>query len=420
MHITVLAAGSQGDVQPYLALAVGLKKEGYAVRFAANSNFADLAARYDLEFFTIHVNSFEIIHNPRTRTWLESDSPVLVALNTFRAVRPVVHQLLVDTFDACKGTRLIIYNSYALPFIYYFGRYLDIPCIPATLHPLPTRAYPAIHSNIPLSPSKAFNLFSHMVVNQISWQVFLPEVRKFWRGKERISFIGPFKKELEGKFPILCGFSPKVIPAAPDLPGHVVIGGYWFLQPESSWDPDPGLVEFIRSGERPLYIGFGSMGNQRSNAATTSLIVKALEETDQRAVLASGWSGLGSDQQLPDRVFLVRDIPHQWLFPQMEAIVHHGGIGTTGSGLSAGVPNVVVSHFGDQQYWGRRIAELGAGPDPIPRKNLTVERLAGAISKATRDENMKEKARLIGDQISAEDGIAKAIQSIRPYINQAG
>lgn len=416
MQITILAAGSQGDVQPYLALAVGLKKEGYAVRFAANSNFADLTARHDLEFFPIHVNSFEIIHNPRTRAWLESDSPILLALNTIRAVRPVVHQLLVDTFDACKGSRLIIYNCYALPFIYYFGRYLEIPSIPATLHPLPTRAYPAIHSNLRSSPSKAFNLFSHMVVNQISWQVFLPEVRKFWKGKGPVSFLGPFKKELDGPFPILCGYSPTVVPAADDLPDHVVIGGYWFLQPESGWKPDPSLMEFIQSGKRPIYIGFGSMGSQRSNPATASLIVKALEETNQRAVLASGWSGLGLDQRLPNNIFPVKDIPHQWLFPRMAAIVHHGGIGTTGAGLSAGVPNIVVSHFGDQMYWGKRIAELGAGPEPIARKNLTRERLAQAISMAIHDRAMKQNAETIGAKILVEEGISKAIQAIKPHI----
>src|SRR5574342_419337 len=105
MQITILAAGSQGDVQPYLALAVALKNEGYSVRFAANSNFADLAARYELDFFPIHVDSFEIIHNPRARAWLDSDSAIQLALNTLRAVRPVVHQLLLDSFDACKGSR---------------------------------------------------------------------------------------------------------------------------------------------------------------------------------------------------------------------------------------------------------------------------------------------------------------------------
>ena len=273
MQITILAAGSQGDVQPYLALAAGLKNEGYGVRFAANSNFAGLAARYEVEFFPIQVDSYEIIHNPQTRTWLDSDSAIRLALNTIRAVRPVVHQLLVDSLNACKGSRLIIYNCYALPFVYYFGRYLEIPCLPATLHPLPTGSYPAIHSNIRYSAIKPFNYFTHLVVNQISWQVFLPEVRKFWRGKERVSFIGPFKKILDEQFPILCGYSPTVIPEADDLPGRVVLCGYWFLEPHPGWKPDPGLTNFIQSGRRPIYIGFGSMGSPKNNEATTMIVL---------------------------------------------------------------------------------------------------------------------------------------------------
>ena len=417
MQITILAAGSQGDVQPYLALAVGLKNEGYGIRFAANSNFASLAASYDLDFFPIQVDSFEIIHNPRARAWLDSDSAIHLALNTIRAVRPVVHQLLVDSLHACMGSRLIIYNSYALPFVYYFGRYLAIPCIPATLHPVPTRSYPAILSNIRYSPSKTFNLFTHMVVNQISWQVFLPEARKFWKGKEPISFVGPFKKIMDEQFPILCGYSPTVIPKANDLPGNVVLCGYWLLKPYPGWKPDPGLTDFIQSGKRPLYIGFGSMGSRKNNHATTDILLKALAETGQRAVLAAGWSGLGVGHQLPDYVFPIKDIPHQWLFPQMAAIIHHGGIGTTGAGLSSGVPNIVISHFGDQNYWGRRIAELGAGPEPIARKKLSQQWLARAISTAIHDQTMIHNAEIIGAKILAEEGIQKAIQAVRPYLN---
>lgn len=416
MQITILAAGSQGDVQPYLALAVGLKNDGYGVRFAANSNFAGLAAEYELDFFPIRVDSFEIIHKPRARTWLDSDSPIRLALNTIRAVRPVVPQLLVDSFDACKGSRLIIYNCYALPFVYYFGRYLEIPCIPATLHPVPTGSYPAIHSNIRNSPGKSFNRFTHMVVNQISWQVFLPDVRKFWKGREPVAFIGPFKKIMDEPFPLLCGYSPTVVPKADDLPGHLVLCGYWFLEAPPGWQPDPGLTDFINSGRRPIYIGFGSMGNPKDNQATTDMIARALADSGQRAVLAAGWSSLGSGQHLPEYIFPIKDIPHQWLFPQMAAIVHHGGIGTTGAGLSAGVPNIVVSHFGDQMYWGKRIAELGAGPEPIARKNLTRERLAQAISMAIHDRAMKQNAETIGAKILAEEGISKAIQAIKPHI----
>jgi len=113
----------------------------------------------------------------------------------------------------------------------------------------------------------------------------------------------------------------------------------------------------------------------------------------------------------------LKSVPHSWLFPQMTAIIHHGGAGTTGAGLSSGVPNIVIPHFGDQYFWGRHVANLGVGPEPIPRKKLSVDRLAQAISIAINDQNMREKARVLGTQIRSEDGIGEAIRVIRQYIN---
>jgi UDP:flavonoid glycosyltransferase YjiC (YdhE family) len=104
------------------------------------------------------------------------------------------------------------------------------------------------------------------------------------------------------------------------------------------------------------------------------------------------------------------------LFPQTAAIIHHGGAGTTGMALRSGGPSVVIPHFGDQHFWGRRIAELGAGPDPIARKHVSTARLAQAISRATQDRAMQERATSIGARIRAENGIEQAIQAIRKYI----
>jgi UDP:flavonoid glycosyltransferase YjiC (YdhE family) len=177
-------------------------------------------------------------------------------------------------------------------------------------------------------------------------------------------------------------------------------------------------MTFLNSGQPSIYVGFGTMGNPADNPDTMNIVLKALAKTGQRAVLAAGWSGLGLGQQLPSNVFLLKSIPHRWLFPQMAAIVHHGGAGTTGTALSAGVPNIIIPHFGDQYFWGRRVAELGAGPEPIPRKKLSAERLALAISTATHDKAMQERAVTIGVQIRAEEGINHAIQVIRQYIDK--
>lgn len=416
MSITILAVGSQGDVQPYLALAVGLKNQGYKVRFAANSNFAALAARYQIEFFPIQLDSFEFTQSSQTQSWLDAESIPHLILSTNRVIRPMLEHIMEDVFAACQGSEAIIYHSYALPFVHYIGKQLKIPCIPASLHPMPTRSYPAILSNMMRSPSKTLNLVTHLLVHQISWQVFLPVVRKHWNENARLPLIGPYRELLKGPQPVLCGYSPSVLPVSEDLPKHVSITGYWFLDPHPNWQPDPVLTEFLKSTPKPIYIGFGSMGNPAKNQDTANIILETIERTGVRAILSAGWSGLGADRPLPENVFLIKDTPHRWLFPQMAAIVHHGGAGTTGAALSAGVPSLIVPHFGDQYYWGRRIAELGVGPKPIVRKKLTAERLATALSTMLHDSGMRERASSLGAKITAEDGVNQAVQIIRNYI----
>ena len=417
MNITVLSAGSQGDVQPYLALAVGLKREGYTVRFVANSNFASAAEKYGLDFFPIHVDSYEFVQNQGSQSWLESQSVVKLIRNTVRVIRPVIQQMVIDVLEATKGSDLIVYHSYTLPFVYYIGKQFNIPCIPASIYPMPTREHLALPLTIKKSPGKAFNSLSHHLVDQITWQVFRPVVKNSWNGNSNVSFTSPYNQLLKEQQSILCGYSPTVLPRPSDLPGQVNITGYWFLDSPSDWQPDPELTAFLNADGRPIYVGFGSMGNPAKNQETADIVLKTLEETEHRAVLSAGWSGMGIGQQLPDNVFLLKHISHKWLLPKMAAIVHHGGAGTTGAGLSAGVPNVVVPHFGDQFFWGNRVAKLGVGPEPIPRKKLSVERLVQAISNAMNDKNMQERAMVLGAKIGAEDGVRQAIQVIRQYIN---
>ncbi len=186
--------------------------------------------------------------------------------------------------------------------------------------------------------------------------------------------------------------------------------GYWFLDAAADWTPPAALMKFLNSGKPPVYIGFGSMGS-RKPAATAALVLAALDRSGQRGILLSGWGGL-SQANLPDTVLMVESIPHSWLFPRMAAVVHHGGAGTTAAGLRAGVPSIVIPFFGDQLFWGQRVAKLGVGTAPIPRKQLTVELLAQAIDRAVTDPVMIRQAANLGAKIQAEDGIAHAVAVI--------
>jgi UDP:flavonoid glycosyltransferase YjiC (YdhE family) len=208
--------------------------------------------------------------------------------------------------------------------------------------------------------------------------------------------------------PILYGFSPSVIPAPSDWSGNTHITGYWFIDETEDWQPPAALLDFLQSGSAPVYIGFGSMSN-RDPEQTADLVIKALTLSNQRAILLSGWGGL-QRTNLPDSIFMIDSIPHSWLFPRVSAVVHHGGASTTAAGLKAGVPSVVIPFFGDQPFWGQRVADLGVGTKPIPRKRLTAERLANAIQEVVTNEDMRQRAAKLGKQIQTENGIESAVE----------
>jgi UDP:flavonoid glycosyltransferase YjiC (YdhE family) len=133
-------------------------------------------------------------------------------------------------------------------------------------------------------------------------------------------------------------------------------------------------------------------------------------------VITTGWGGL-SQSDFPDEVFVTEAVPHDWLFPRMAAVVHHGGAGTTGAGLRAGVPSIVTPATNDQPLWARRVKALGAGPAPILRKRLTASRLAHAIHVAVTDESIRKRAAELGEKIRAEDGVGQAIRVFNQTIH---
>ncbi len=149
----------------------------------------------------------------------------------------------------------------------------------------------------------------------------------------------------------------------------------------------------------------------------SQLVVDAVQRSGVQAVLLSGWAGLG-DADLPDTILRLDAAPHGWLFPRMDAVVHHGGAGTTAAALRAGTPPIIVPHMADQPFWGGRVHALGVGPKPILRPKLTADRLAHAIRQAVTDPQMAERAKHLSAQIQAEDGLGNAIAAVEDVFGQ--
>jgi UDP:flavonoid glycosyltransferase YjiC (YdhE family) len=192
------------------------------------------------------------------------------------------------------------------------------------------------------------------------------------------------------------------------------VTGFWYLNRSARWDPPADLAAFIRSGPAPVSVGFGSMVDQARDELT-EITLSALESLGQRAVLLTGWGGL-QDAGLPDWACAVEAVPYDWLFPQMAAVVHQGGAGTTAEGLRAGVPNVIVPFFADQFVWGERIAAIGAGPEAIPREELTGDKLARAIDAAVTDPAIRARAAGLATRIRAERGVERAVECFERHM----
>jgi UDP:flavonoid glycosyltransferase YjiC (YdhE family) len=210
--------------------------------------------------------------------------------------------------------------------------------------------------------------------------------------------------------------SPALISKPNDWGNHIDIAGFYFLNLASSYTPDPELAAFLAAGPPPVYIGFGSIVVDDPDGLTR-IIFDAVAETGVRALVSKGWGGLGADSMgIPDGVFMLGNVPHDWLFKHVSAVCHHGGAGTIAAGIQAGKPTIVVPFFGDQPFWGAMVARAGAGPDPIPYKKLTATGLAEAIRVALRPETL-ERAKELGEKIREEKGADIGGQSFHKHLN---
>ena len=402
MHTTILALGSTGDILPYIALGKGLKKAGYQVRFITFENFAPHVRECGLDFHSIP-------GDPRSLV-AQGGSNILTMALSFGSLAEEYTRAL--SAPHIRETDLLINQLPGGIFGIDLAEKSDIQMIKAAVIPLAyTDTFPMM--GFPEIFLPGYNRVTYSISEGVVWLMFRNVINR-WRTQElglpSISRKEYFGHDGSGRSLILNGFSPTVVERPPDWGENAHITGYWFPE-EPDWQPPPDLVNFIEGGQPPVFIGFGSMP-VKNPVKTTQTILAALKETNQRAILHTGWSGLG-ETELPDQVFKIDYAPYSWLFPRMAMVIHHGGSGTTAFGLRAGVPSCGVPLLGfDQVYWGKRIAALGAGPPPIPFRKLTIENLSEMIRHTTSNTAFRQKAAALGEKIREEKGIENAVSII--------
>jgi len=420
VKVLLATIGTRGDVQPFIALAVGLARRGHAVTVCTSVRYEDAVAHWGLGFEPLSDDLVSLVETPEGRHTIAGAGGLSGRVRSFsnllRTSLQIQRDLFRDGWTAARHTQpdVIVFHPKMSIAIHYAER-LSIPAVMAPLFPLfnATSAYPA--PGVPFvrlgqRSTALYNRASHHAVRRT---VSLASRWLFgrWRksaGLPNLPVFADVLRRADGApVPLLNGWSRHMLPDPPKgETDRMLTSGFWFLERPQQWQPDRRLVEFLERGDPPVFVGFGSMSGT-DPARTTDIVLNALDRAGARGVLASGWGGLQS-AQLNEDMFLLDEVPHDWMFERVAAVVHHGGAGTTAAGLRAGRPTVVCPFFGDQTFWGWRVQELGVGPAPVPQRCLNAERLADAIRQAVESGEMQNRADALGAALRQEDGIACA------------
>ena len=335
--------------------------------------------------------------------------------------------MLNDSWTACRDADVLSESPSTMSGI-HIAEALNIPYFRAFTMPWTrTTAYPQAFMVPAFEIGPSFNYSTYVLFDNIIWTATSGQINR-WR-KERLGLKSTDMSTLSvSKVPFLYNFSSAVVPKPLDWHDDITITGYWNLEnSDSEWSPPQDLEEWMKLAEKEgksiVYIGFGSIVVPRPNAMTKS-IIKGVELAGVRAIIAKGWSSRGGDPskegeqiEMPPSCYGLDKVPHGWLFPRIQAAMHHGGAGTVGASLRAGIPTLIKPWFGDQFFWASRVTKLGVG---LKVSSLRSDEIANALIKATTSKVMLEKAARVGERIRAENGVDNALQAIHYNIVRAG
>jgi sterol 3beta-glucosyltransferase len=412
MRITILTYGSRGDVQPFIWLSKGLMSSGHSVKLVAPSRFQNLVEEQGIHFLPLAGDPAQLSRrlNDSGQNFIRMAGEIMD--HAIEIGADVFHQ----TEEACKDADLIIHSLMHAVGAHTLAREMNIPDIHIELFPMFTSTGDYPNVTLPDSRFRALNRLTHDMTRLLTvWaaRTGFEQVRRR-AGLPRRKLYSPFDNDpLRPQTPILCAWSPRVLPASSDWSSNVYITGYFFGDFDD-YRPPLELQEFLARGEPPVCITFGSMVNREAEKID-QIVRESLQHTNRRGIILSGWSELKKTSS--SELLYLDTVPHQWLLPRCQMVIHHGGASTTSAGLRAGIPNIVIPFTGDQLFWGRRIHAIGAGPKPIPVKELSIENLTRAIIEA-ENYAIRKQALDIGRELRSEDGVGITVKLLEKYSNE--
>ena len=422
MRVCIPVIGSRGDIQPFIGLGKGLQSHGHTVCIVSHPEYEGWVTSHGLEYRHAGGDPGALM-KLAVEHRLFSPAFFRESVGKFRSW---LDELMRQVYEGCYDADMIIEAPQTMAGIHVAER-LGVPYFRAFTMPWTrTSAYPQAFSVPPVDMGPSYNSMSYTIFDQVFWRATSGQVNR-WR--KHMLGLKPtdFTKLNQAEVPFLYNFSEAVVPVPNDWDDHINVTGYWFLDTlQSEWQPPQELQDFLEKARKDdkkiAYCGFGSIVVDNPEELSSNLY-EAVKQADVRAIIAKGWSGRMSHKdgdeegekvhdavEPPEECFVVDSIPHDWLFPKIDIALHHGGAGTTGASLRAGLVTLIKPFFGDQFFWAQRVHKLGAG---MRVASLHTNDLVTALKKAVESRIMVEKASQVGERIRSEHGVENAIGFVR-------
>ncbi|XXH04099.1 hypothetical protein Hte_010510 [Hypoxylon texense] len=422
--VIMIVSGSRGDISPFLRIGVELQRSyGCRIRIASHMSHRQAVEEHGFELYPI-------AGSPSEFAKIFTEKPDILGSfirGDFHALLVLFKRMLEDCLRSTIGDSRLTFDAKAMsnrPFIAdivlsnpptlahsYAAEALQIPLLLVSIQPtLPTTAFPH-----PLTMSKSgiprktrWNYLSYWgleVANQLAFGYFLrTRAEKIFQGSTRpLRWLTSGSKKRE--VPYVGLWSSLVLPRPADWDETATIAGYAFSRAGDDYLPPQSLQFFLTSDRPVVAISFGSMGI--ANPEKFMLVLsQAVEGAGAKAVVCGSWPTAAMKMHIPDHMYLVEDIPHDWLLRHVRGFIHHGGAGHTAVGLRFGVPMLIVPFCLDQNFWAAKVHHLGLGPPPIPYREVTMQ----VLKESLRDllsEKYDERCRQKASKLSLDTDGAK-------------
>ncbi len=392
-----------------VALAQALLRRGHQAVIAAPANFEAWVTSHRLPFVPLGTDMQEWMG--RNERYLSSNPLKLRQgmANYFNEQLPVQFTALAA---AAQGSDALVSAGIAFS-AQSVAALLGIPhavlaystaVLPARGHPPPTAPWYGLPGWV--------NALLWRLHNGVGDGIILPALNA---GRARLGLapVASSSEHLFGSTPFVLVVDEGVLPPSQEWQGRYPYANFLFYDDPRALDPE--LDTWLREGEPPLFVGFGSMAGDAARKVG-GMLTHALEPLGRRCLIGAGWGGLGGEA-LPKGWRVVQDAPHALLFPRTAAVVHHGGSGTTASALRAGVPQVILPLIFDQFHHARRLHEAGLAAKPTPMARITPSRLTSAVQEALA--LPEGPRRQVAERLRASDGAGQVVSLLEERVRAA-